>query len=110
MKSSEQMSFHEATVTHFCSYCDTVELNLDGVDVGGEKRSVAIRISEVFRLEIDGKALESAFMPAEDGEILILEILENGIFVIIEWNDFSNKKSFTNAYRISGEGISVSII
>jgi len=49
-------------------------------------------------------------MPAEDGEILILEILENGIFVIIEWNDFSNKKSFTNAYRISGEGISVSII
>lgn len=98
----ERMSFHEATITKFCRHDATVEIRLEDVLVDGLKSQVILKISPVASVMIDSELSDSYLMEAGDGEILSLEISDDGISMIIEWNDFSQGKSFTKVYKISG--------
>lgn len=106
----KQMNFHEASVVRFCKSDEGIELQLDNVLVGGERRRVILNISPVFSMKIDGEMSSAPLMAADDGEILTLEMSEQAVSLVIEWNDFSNKKSFVRSYQLLGRKVSVLVI
>lgn len=110
MITSERMSFHEATVTRFCRYDVTLELELDDVLVDGVKSRVLLKLSPVVCMTIDGQLSDQHLMEQDDGEVLSLDMSEDGVSAVIEWNDFSQGKSVTKVYQISGGSVSVSVI
>lgn len=110
MNAPKQMGFHEATVVRFCAHDAVLELILDDVLVGGEKSQVAVIVSPVSSVTIDGEQSNAPLMEADDGEVLTLEISESVLSLIIEWNDFSCKKSFTKSYRVVGGEVSITVI
>lgn len=109
MSASQQMGFHEATVVRFCKYDAALQLELEDVLVEGKKSRVILEVSPVSSMLIDGDVSNSPLMVANDGEILALEVSKNILSFIIEWNDFSCKKTFTKSYRVFGDGVSVSV-
>lgn len=110
MITSKRMSFHEATVTRFCRHDVTLELELEDVLVDGNKSRVMIKLSPVVCVTIDDESSDQALMELSDGEVLSLDVSENSISAVIEWNDFSQGKSVTKVYQISGGSVSVSVI
>lgn len=110
MISSQYMSFHEATVTKFCRYDATLELELEDVLVDGKKLRVVLKLAPVISMTIDGELSDQPLMVMGDGEVLSLDVSEEGISAVIEWNDFSQGKSLTKAYQVSGGSVSVSVI
>ena len=110
MSAPKQMGFHEATVVRFCKYDAVLELELEDVLVDGQKARVVLKVLPVSSVMIDGELSNAPLMAADDGEILTLEMSENALSLIIEWNDFSRRKSFTKSYRVLGGEISVSVI
>lgn len=110
MSASKQMGFHEATVVRFCRYDAVVELELEDVLVDGQKSQVTLMVSQVSSVMIDGDLSNAPLMDADDGEILTLEMSGNTLSLIIEWRDFSRRKSFTKSYRVLGDKVSVSMI
>lgn len=106
----ERMSFHEATVTRFCRYDAALDLELDDVLVDGIASRVILKISPVFYVKIDGEFSNNPLMKLNDGEVLSLDITEDGVSAVIEWNDFSEGVSVIREYRVSGGGVSVTKI
>lgn len=109
MINSRSISFHEATVVRFCRCGDALELELEDVLVAGVKSRAVLKISPVVCVRVDGMLPTQQLMELDDGEVLSLETSEDGVLVIIEWNDFSQKKSVTRSYQISGSNISISV-
>lgn len=110
MSAPKQMGFHEATVIRFCRYDAVLELELEDVLVDGQKSRVALMVSHVSRVMIDGELSNAPLMAANDGEVLTLEISENSLSLIVEWNDFRHRKSFTKSYKVSGGKVCISVI
>jgi len=110
MSNAQQMGFHEATVVRFYRYDAAIELELEDVLVDGEKSRVVLTVSPASSVMVDGDLSNAPLMAADDGEILTLEISGDVLSLIIEWNDFSRRKSFTKSYRVSGGEIAVSVI
>ncbi len=110
MVDAEQMSFHEASVVGFHKLDSDIELHLDDVLVDGKKKRIILNISQVSSVKIDGQLSSAPLLATNDGEILTLEISEKAVWLLIEWNDFSNKKSFTRSYLLSGHKVSVLMI
>lgn len=105
-----QFGFHESTVVRFCRYDSTLELTVEDVFVDGKKSQVTLMVSPVSSVMVDGERSDAPLMEASDGEILVLEISENSFSLIVEWNDFSRKKSFIKSYIVHGGKVSVSVI
>ncbi|HEX7338623.1 MAG TPA: hypothetical protein VF271_01685 [Rhodanobacteraceae bacterium] len=105
-----RMSFHEANVIQFIKRDDVLYLELDGVLVGRNKLRVALKISSVSCVKVDGEFPDRPLMELNDGEVLSLDVNESGISIVIEWNDFPLGVSVTREYRISGGGVSVAEI
>lgn len=112
MSTPKQMGFHEATVVRFCRYDAVLEIELEDVLVDGQKSRVTLMVSPVSSVLIDGELsnVNVPLMEANDGEILTVDMSENALSLIIEWNDFSRGKAFTKSYRVSGGKVSVSVI
>jgi hypothetical protein len=100
-------SFHEATASAFFREADTVHLHLDDVKCGDRLCSAAIAISGIRRIRIDNEEADVVTMEEQDGEILTLEIGENHLYAIIQWNDFVGHRSATLAYRIEGAATAI---
>lgn len=109
MTSLEKVSFHEATVARFCRDNSAVELELEDVLIDGVKSRLMLTVFSVISITVDGEPSSSSLMESEDGEVLTLDVGASRISIIIEWNDFSRKKSFTKAYEIRGGDVSISI-
>lgn len=107
MITSERVSFHEATVIRFCRHNAALEIELEDVWVDGNKSRVLVTVSPVFDVTIDGELSDKPFMELGDGEVLSLDVSSNGIAAVIEWNDFSQRKSVTKAYKISGGSVAI---
>lgn len=101
------IGFHEATVVGFSKKGESVELVLDGVLTDEGHLQVALIVSQVSSVLIDDTPCSVPFMAAEDGEVLSLEVSNGSLNVIIEWNDFLNRRSFTKSYVIVGKEISL---
>lgn len=110
MNNPKNMSFHEATVVRFLRRDSVLELELEDVLVGDLKLRVILSVSPVFSVETDSVSSNIQLMEADDGEVLTLEFSNHNMLLIVEWNDFSLKKSFTRSYQVVGGGISVSVI
>jgi len=110
MNTSKQIGFHGATVTSFCKHDDIIELELEDVLVDDRKSQILLIIFPALSLMMDGELSNLPLMAAEDGEVIMLEISENVLSLIIEWNDFSCRKSFTRSHQVQGGEISISMI
>lgn len=110
MSDPKQMRFHAATVVRFCRYDAVLALELEDVLVDGQKTRVALAVSQVSSVMIDGEIANAPLMAANDGEVLTLEISEDGLSLIVEWNNFRHGKSFIRSYRVAGGKVSISVI
>lgn len=110
MNAPQQIGFHEATVVRFCRYDTNLQLELEDVLVGGRKSRVVLTVSPVLKVMVDAKLSNSPLMEADDGEILTLEMSENTLSLIIEWNDFLHGRSFTKSYQVLGGEVTILIV
>jgi hypothetical protein len=106
----KKIGFHESTLVRFTRHDAIVELALEDVLVDGEKSNVTLVISQVTSVSIDGVQSSAPLMEASDGEVITLEISEGVVSLIVEWNDFARKNSFTRSYRVLGGDVSISVI
>jgi hypothetical protein len=104
-----KMIFHEATVVGFCRHDAVFELELEDVLVEQKKSRVLLMVQPVLGVTIDGEPSNDLLMEADDGEILTLELSDDFLSMVIEWNDFSHKKSVTKSYHVFGGKTSISI-
>ncbi len=109
MISLEYMCFDEATVTGFYKYDALLKLELEDVLVGERKSDVVVTVSAVTNVFVDGELSDESLMAAEDGEVLSLELSDDGFLLIIEWNIFTPRRMFTKSYKIVGGNVSVSV-
>lgn len=107
MACQQQISFHESTVRFFSANNAIVELGLEDVLLDGKKVDIILKMSTVSWLSRDREPANSLGMEADDGEVLTLDINDEGFTLIIEWHDFKNKKSSTKYYEIYGNNISI---
>ena len=111
MITAERISFDEATVIRFSRSNNGLEIELEDVLVDEINSRVVLTVSPVTGVSVDGELLlDQDLMVFADGEVFSLEVYENCISAVIEWNDFSQRKSITKAYEILGGDVSISII
>jgi hypothetical protein len=111
----ERWSFQGATVARFFRANDSVRLEMKDVDDIDEtgRFQVAVEVFGVHRIEVDHQSPDtdlSDFMAAESGEVLTLEHSANELYVIIEWHNYSPRRTFIHAYRVHGDRVRVSVI
>lgn len=99
---TSDLSFHDATVVVFDRRQDAVCLGLSDVHHHQGSRSVRIEVRDIVEIIADGAVVDTIAMEHEDGEVLTLEVSDESIFLIVQWNDFDNRKSVTRSYRITG--------
>ena len=84
---------------------------MEGISTDCSRDKVKIAVQNISRLFIDSVLISNTYlkMPCADGEVLTLEISEKNIFILIEWNNFFLKTSFTQSYRLYGNKIQTSV-
>ncbi len=97
--------YHESTVCDLYLNDNTLTLVLDGVNVNNKKEKIILNLKNVKKIEIEGEESNNIEMETDDGEILTLEVKEDSLSAIIEWNDFSNHTSIIKAYLIIGDKV-----
>jgi hypothetical protein len=102
MRRHDELSFHEATVAAFARRDDTVRLALSDVRDRDRRRSVYLEVREVVEIVSDGVVVDTVSMEHEDGEVMTLDVSDENIYLIVQWNDFDNRTSVTKSYRIRG--------
>lgn len=110
MSSLERTSFHEATVISFCKYDADLKLELEDVLIDKDKSHVVLAVSPVTDVFVDGELSDGSLMETSDGEVLSLDLSNDGFSVIVEWHDFTQGEMFTKSYRILGGNVSLSVI
>lgn len=106
------LSFHESTVTKFLTVQNNFVIGLEDVSTDCSSDKVEIVVEDFSKILVDSvPAVEpSLTMPCADGEVLTLELDEEKVFVLVEWNDFSSGTSFTQSYEVNGNKIQTSIL
>jgi len=97
-----EISFHEATVLSFRADRQRFIMRLEGVFYRDAFHECTVEMTPVERIETDAGPAESLEMPTEDGEILTLDLSQDRVFAIIEWNDFAARTHQTRSYTITG--------
>ena len=106
----QKFGFHESTVTGFRFLDGIFLLELEDVSCGEESIKVRIEVEKVSRLHVDSKPEDIVTMPAEEGEVLRLDINDAELDALIEWNNFSTGESITHSYGVAGKNVNVAII
>ena len=106
------LSFHESTVTKFLTEQNNFVIGLEDVSTDCSSDKVEIVVEGCSKILVDSvPAVDSSLrMPCADGEVLTLELSEEKVFVLVEWNDFSSGTSFTQSYEVNGSKIQTFII
>ena len=107
---TSDFSFHEATVVGFARVDARIDLVLDDVLLGGFAHRVAVSVFDVASVAVDGRACDDHLMAAPDGEVLTLNVLDDGFDLIVEWNVFPTRQSFVRSYRLRGGRVSISLL
>src|SRR5689334_12204321 len=109
MQSIQKMGFHESSLIASSHVKRTIILELEGVHVADDTRSVSIRLEDVKAVLRDGVEADQFAPEYEDGEILTLEYSHNSLFVIVEFTDFKSHANHTHSYRIACDSVQVEI-
>lgn len=105
----KDLSFHEASVSDLSRRGASIHLALTGVSYNDKVVSVAIEFCNVRKVLVDGVEMENVTMEFPDGEVLTLRLEIDCVEIIVEWDDFKNKKSKTRCYKMSFEKIILAI-
>ncbi|MEY2942579.1 MAG: hypothetical protein RLY97_593, partial [Pseudomonadota bacterium] len=84
------------TIIGFTRQGSKVELNLQNDFEGREIDFANFIFWDVKAILVEGEPFQGALMQAADGEILGLDFGANQIEMVIAWNDFQTRRSFTN--------------
>jgi hypothetical protein len=104
------LPFHEATVIGLALEAASGELQLQGVYSESGLRLVTVYLENITLCEVDGEAVENLAMEASDGEVFTLDIREDGIELIVEWNEWSPaRRQFVRAYNVHASSVRVEI-
>lgn len=68
---------------------------------------VSIVFYGVSDFKIDNVSASSVKPVYDDGEIIHFEIINKSILLIIQWDDFKNKRKSTSTYRFNFENMEV---
>jgi|GEM_PF-2121555 len=107
-----QLWFHESTVLDFKRIGDSIKLELEDVDTGetGESKShVLIIFKAIRKINTDAKESGTDLMAAEDGEVLTLNLSEQQMELIVQWNEFSQHRHFMHSYYVDCERIQIEV-
>jgi len=105
MEKFNNLSFHESTVITFEGKDGEFVTLLEDVSHNDEVENILITVKNVSKMTKDGVIKNELGMFFNDGEVLSLELDEEKLFILIEWNDFPTIKSQTVAYEIFGNFI-----
>jgi hypothetical protein len=104
------LSFHEATIIGLALEAASGELRLQGVYSESGLRCVTVYLENITLCEVDGEAVENLAMEASDGEVLSLDIRQDGIELIVEWNEWSPARSqFVRSYNVHAGSVRAEI-
>jgi hypothetical protein len=106
----EDLCCHEATVLEFIKYQTSILLRLEDVHIGEQVANIELLFNGIRKLEVDNKPTEFPLMAAEDGEILTLDLNDNTVELLIEWNDFTHRSRFVKSYLIECEEIFIKTV
>lgn len=109
MVDESKLYFHESTVIQFEKISDKIVLRAKNVSYGDEFKEVALELSGVSRIETDAIIKSDNLMPADDGEIVCLDIKDNKMTLVVEWNDYENERYFKYGYEIFFDDYKISI-
>jgi hypothetical protein len=104
------VSFHEASVVVFQQFGAAVEVRLEGVWSKQGPRSATLTLKNVTRCEIDESVVAAIHMEAADGEVLDLHVRDDGIDMIVEWNDWATGNHFNKRYDLRAESVLVTVV
>jgi hypothetical protein len=102
--------FHEAFILEFIKHPTTIELKLDGVFYGGQRKNVELSFHNIKKIEVDNKPAEFPLKIAEFGHIRSLELNDNKAELLIEWCDFRSVGILVRFYFIECDWINIKII
>jgi hypothetical protein len=103
------VSFHEASVVAFRQNGAEIELRLEGVWSKQGPRSATLILKDVARCEIDESVVAAIHMEAADGEVLSLHVRDDGIDMLVEWNDWATRSHSTRSYDLRAESVLVTV-
>jgi hypothetical protein len=102
-----KISFHEATIRNIHSFDRTITIVVDDAIVESVKSAVRIELHDVMRIDRDEVLTDSLSMEKEDGEVLSLSMNPTGLYLVVEWHDFSPLVSAARAYEVQCREISL---
>jgi hypothetical protein len=105
MATTENINFHESTLSSLKMRGSKLVLKLEDVEVSGKKSEMTIQASPIMSLTIDGEPSDTIVMEAEDGEVLSLSYTNNCLSMIVEWHNFSSSLIRTRSYKVVAEEI-----
>ncbi len=109
MIDASKLDFHESTIIEFIECKGNIEIVCEEVFYGNEiQRNVTLQLNNVSAFETDAKDIQGNLMAAEDGEIIFLDLGQNTMKLVVEWNSFKNNIRFTCGYKISFENCGIS--
>jgi hypothetical protein len=98
---------HEATILALRQKVGAVEVELEGATYDGEPRSIILTFEGAADYTADDERVGGLFMEAEDGEVLTLDASDDGVRLLVEWNDFEAHKQFTRCYQFRANSVLV---
>ncbi len=102
MSETEYHEFHEAEVTRFESSLDGKRITLEAVDVfvDGVNTKCRIEAQNVKEILRDDVAVNHVILEANSSEILVVRGDRSPLFLLVQWEDFQQKVSYTRSYEI----------
>ena len=99
--------FHEATIVSLAKAGTTIRIGLEGVQRIVGLAELIVELLGVREVYVNGVATELLQMESDDGEVLDLERVKDGIELLVLWNDFSLRRTTTMAYRFVCESVRI---
>ena len=106
----KDLFFHEATVRNLDQNDQLLRVSIDDAVIGGSQKSVDVEFVGISSLVRDGVTVGSIEMELPDGEILTFLLNDHGGELIVEWNDFSTRRSLVRSYTICCDKIEIRIL
>lgn len=74
-----------------------------------ETCSALITLETVSQIKTDGEIADVLSMEAASADVWTLDISEDGMKLIVEWNDWEPRRQFVRCYEIAAKKVRVSI-
>jgi len=107
----DKIWFHDATLEDVQTTGSSITLNVvDARTQDDLPCSVRITLEEVALLKADGEVADTFVVEAKDAEILSLELRDDGIVMLLEWNDWEPRRQFVRSYEIKAHDVRVVVV